>query len=286
GMQLAVAMDTLVRGVHYPPDTPPADIGWKALAVNLSDLAAMGAEPLWALLALTLPDPQPAWLDAFLDGWCALAQPNGVVLVGGDTTRGPESITVTLAGQVPSGAALLRSGAVSGDRVWVTGSLGDAAAALADAVIVNGAPVNGGRDPWLLQRLRRPSPRLALGLRLRGLATSCIDVSDGLLADLGHVLGSSGGLGAELSLSSLPTSDALALRAAESRWPLQLAGGDDYELCFTAPVSRDAQVRAAAAGCGHAATPIGRAVVGSGVRVLHEDGSEYVPPRRGYQHFT
>lgn len=276
GMQLAMAVDTLVRGVHYPIDTTPADLGWKALAVNLSDLAAMGAEPLWALLALTLPDAQSAWLDAFLDGWCALAGPAGIVLVGGDTTRGPETITVTVVGQVPSGAALARSGAVAGDRIWVTGTLGDAAAALGP----------DPRDARFAARLHRPVPRLAFARQLRGLANACIDVSDGLLADLGHVLASSGGVGAELDLAALPASDALARLHEDVRWPLQLGGGDDYELCFTAPVSRDAAIRAAAAGCGHAVTAIGRVVVGSGARVLRADGSEYVPPRRGYQHFT
>ena len=320
GMQLVMSVDTLVRGVHYPVDTAPADIGWKALAVNLSDLAAMGAEPLWALLALTLPAPNAAWLDAFLDGWCALAQASGIVLVGGDTTSGPEAISVTVVGQVPSGAALQRSGAVAGDRIWVSGTLGDAALALqqrlpgrpafgtAGGALQRGAedgsaaadPVLDAQGPdaqtlaggiplgalWLQSRLQRPTPRLTLGRQLRGLATACIDVSDGLLADLGHLLASSGGVGAEVALDALPTSDALVHLDAQQRWPLQLAGGDDYELCFTAPVSRDNAVRAVADGCALRVTPVGRVVVGSGARVLHPDGREYDPPRRGYQHFA
>ena len=276
GMELAMSVDTLVRGVHYPVDATPADIGWKALAVNLSDLAAMGAEPLWALLSLTVPQAHGDWLDGFLDGWCALATASGIVLVGGDTTCGPEAVSVTVVGQVPAGAALLRSGACAGDRVWVSGSLGDAAAALQVPALA--------RDARLAERLHRPQPRLALGRALRGVANACIDLSDGLLADLSH-LATASGLAAELSLEALPASGGLQALAAPERWPLQLAGGDDYELCFTAPVSRDDAVHALAAASGIALTAVGRMEVGSGVRVLHGDGREYQPPRRGYRHF-
>lgn len=305
GMQLVAATDTLVHGVHYPPGTRPADIGWKALAVNLSDLAAMGAVPRWTLLQLTLPELQEAWLEQFLDGWCALAGSSGIALVGGDTTRGPEAIGVTVLGEVPSGAALLRSGAVAGDRVWVSGTLGDAAAALQLWREATGASKTHPMEPAdehrvrlgrtlstpgatapLQARLDRPVPRLALGRALRGIATACIDLSDGLLADLGHVCRASG-VAAELQLAALPASAALQSLVAEpERWPLQLAGGDDYELCFTAPETRDATLQALAAASGIALTAVGRIQVGSGLRVLHPDGREYHAPRPGYEHFA
>lgn len=278
GKQLVVATDTLNSGVHFPEDTAPADIGWKALAVNLSDLAAMGAEPAWCMLSLSLPESDEAWLDGFLDGFLDLARQHAVALVGGDTTRGPLSICVTALGFVAAGVALRRDGARVGDEVWVTGTLGDAAAALAQRR-------TGEIDAPLRARLDRPTPRIAAGLGLTGLATACIDVSDGLLADLGHVLKASS-VGAEIEASALPASP--ALRAAfdeEARRAQQLGGGDDYELCFTAPPSRHDEIAAALAACEVAAAVVGRIVDGPGVRVLAADGRVIDSPRGGYQHF-
>src|SRR5690606_3354602 len=199
GNQLVVAMDTLNAGVHFPEDTAPADIGWKALAVNLSDLAAMGARPAWCTLSLSLPDSDIGRVDGFLDGFLSLAALHGVALVGGDTTRGPLSVCVTAHGLVEPGRALRRDGARVGDDVWVTGTPGDAAGALAQW------RAGGERDAALRARLERPAPRVEAGLALAGLAHAAIDVSDGLLADLGHVCAASG-VGMEIELAALPVS--------------------------------------------------------------------------------
>jgi thiamine-monophosphate kinase len=279
GQALVVTSDTLVSGVHFPPDTTPADIGWKALAVNLSDLAAMAATPAWCTLALTLPTADAEWLEQFLDGFLALADEHGVCLVGGDTTRGPLSITVTAHGLVPEGQALLRSTARAGDDVWVTGTLGDAAGALQQW------RARGPASAKLRHRLDRPTPRVAAGLALRGLASAGIDLSDGLVADLGHVLAASG-VGARIDLGRLPTTRTLADHFDEAaRWPLQLAGGDDYELCFTAPPSAALALEQALAACGERATVVGQLVAEPGLRLGTPDGEDYTPPRAGYEHF-
>ena len=278
GLQLAVAMDTLNAGVHFPPDTAPAAIGWKALAVNLSDLAAMGATPAWCTLSLSLPGAGDGFVDAFLDGFLDLAARHGVALVGGDTTRGPLSVCVTAHGFVEPGSALRRDGAQSGDDVWVSGSLGDAAGALAQW------RAGGAIDADLQARLDRPTPRVELGRALRGLATACIDISDGLLADLGHVCEASG-VGAEIDVDALPASNALrAGFAGASLRELQASGGDDYELCFSAPPA----ARAAVAGLATPETPlarIGRIVDGRGVHARAASGADWAPARAGYQHF-
>ena len=277
GMQLAVAMDTLNAGVHFPTETAAAELGWKALAVNLSDLAAMGAAPAWCTLSLSLPQPDAAFVDGFLDGFLALARQHGVALVGGDTTRGPLSISVTVHGFVPPGQALRRDGARVGDDVWVSGPLGDAAAALAQW------QAGGEVDPGLRERLDRPTPRVALGLALRGLASACIDVSDGLLADLGHVCIASG-VGARVELSALPASPHLrAAFAGDAAQRLQATGGDDYELCFTAPT--DARETLSRLGGACTPTRIGRIVAGAGVDARSADGAPWQPDRAGYQHF-
>ncbi|HEX4479250.1 MAG TPA: thiamine-phosphate kinase [Rudaea sp.] len=276
--QLVVSMDTLIDGVHFPSGTSPFDIGWKSLAVNLSDLAAMGATPAWATLALTLPNADRNWVSEFCDGFSALAGEYKLALVGGDTTRGSLSMTVTIHGFVSDGAALLRSGARVGDFVFVTGTLGDAAAALrrlADA----------STDDALVRRLNRPTPRVAQGLELRGRARACIDISDGLLADLGHVCTASG-VGAEIDVDSLPASpELLSAFARDERHRLQLGGGDDYELCFTAPeaVARVLLEDLARSGCG--ATQIGRIVAGSGVRVVDAKGAAVDVGVSGWDHF-
>ena len=283
GRQLVIAVDALVDGVHVPPGTAPADFGWKALAVNLSDLAAMGAEPAAALLALALPDADGGFVDGFAEGFFALADAHRVALVGGDTTRGPLAASVTVVGYVPPGEALVRAGARDGDDVWVTGTLGDAAGAL--ALWAAGTPLP--RESALRARLDRPTPRLDAGLALRGLASACIDISDGFLADLGHVLAMSG-VGADIDVDALPASAALreAFPDAGRRRALQLAGGDDYELCFTAPAPRRAAVGAALAGSAVAATRVGRIAAASGLR-LHDAAGRALPlpERRGWQHF-
>lgn len=280
GKQLVVAMDTLNIGVHFPADTAPADIGWKTLAVNLSDLAAMAATPAWCTLSLSLPQPDAAWVDAFLDGFLELAAPHGVALVGGDTTRGPLSVCATVHGLVEPRGALLRSGARAGDDVWVTGTLGDAAAALRQWQA--GDPMATA----LRARLDRPTPRVAAGLALAGIAHACIDVSDGLLADLGHVCRASR-LGVELDIDALPSSAALlAAFDAAARRELQATGGDDYELCFTAPKTARLAVDDAMRACDVPATRIGRITADSGAMVLRDAaGVAWSPPRAGYVHF-
>lgn len=286
GQQLVVAMDALNAGVHFSADTAPADIGWKALAVNLSDLAAMGARPAWCTLSLSLPEPDEGWIDAFLDGFLALAQRHDVALVGGDTTRGPLSVCVTAHGFVDAGRALRRDGARTGDDVWATGTLGDAAGAL--ALMLNHAAAHERTQPpaTLRARLDRPDPRIEAGLELAGIAHACIDVSDGLFADLGHVCRASG-VGAELSLDALPASDALqAAFDAETRRALQAGGGDDYELCFTAPPQRRDAVEAIARRTGTRITRIGRIVADGGVLALDAHGDTWLPPKGGYQHFA
>ena len=281
GHELVLSTDTLVAGVHFPDDTAATDIGWKALAVNLSDLAAMAATPAWVSLALTMPQPDADWLDAFLDGFCELADAHQVALVGGDTTRGPLAITITAHGFVPSGQALRRAGAHAHEDVWVTGTLGDAAGGLQQW------RAGGLHSSKLRYRLDRPTPRIAAGLALRGLASAAIDLSDGLAADLGHVLRASG-RGAELELGRLPTSRTLAEHFTDdaARWRLQLAGGDDYELCFTASPPDALAIEQALAACEVTATVIGRTTAEPGLRLLQPDGEPFALDALGYAHFT
>lgn len=280
GTQLVACTDTMVAGVHFLAGTPAEDLGWKSLAVNLSDLAAMGAVPMWALLALTLPDGDPDFVTRFGAGFARLARMHGVALVGGDTTQGPLAITVTALGSVPRGKALTRAGARPGDAVFVTGNLGDAAAAL-------GLRRRGATPPpELVERMQRPVPRVAAGLALRGVATACIDVSDGLVADLGHVCTGSR-VGAELDASEMPVSATLAAACdAVAGRDLALSGGDDYELCFTVPAARAAEAAAALAGVACRATRIGRIVAGAGVRVLDSRGQPIVLAHPGWEHFA
>ena len=278
GRQLVVTADTLNDGVHFPRGTSPADIGWKALAVNLSDLASMGAEPAWCTLSLSLPQSDPAWIEGFLDGFLDLAGQHGIALVGGDTTRGPLSIAVTAMGLVEPGRALRRDGARVGDEVWVTGTLGDAAGGLA---LLDREPV-----PALRARLDRPTPRVAAGRALAGIATACVDVSDGLLADLGHVCARSH-VAARIDVDALPASAALMEVIGEAdRIALQASGGDDYELCFTAPADAGADIGAVSAQLGLRITRIGRIVAGEGVHPVDAKSQPWSSPRRGYDHFA
>ena len=287
GQELAVAIDTLVEGVHFPRGTSAVDIGWKALAVNLSDLAAMGATPAWALLALTLPEPDQAFVEGLAEGFAQLAKPHRLALVGGDTTRGPLSISVAVHGFVAPGKALMRSGARVGDAVLVTGTLGDAAAglhALAHPFAVE-EQRSDARD-LLVARLNRPTPQLAAGSALRDLAHACIDVSDGLIADLGHICTASG-VGAEVDASLLPLSPSLiAIYDDASAQQFALTGGDDYELCFTVPMNRLADVQSDLSRLGCGVTRIGRIVEGQGVSVRGVDGQWLETEQAGWNHFV
>jgi thiamine-monophosphate kinase len=283
GQELVVAIDTLVEGVHFPVGTSAADIGWKALAVNLSDLAAMGAIPAWALLALTLPKGDATFIDGLASGFAQLAQSYRLALVGGDTTRGALTLSVAVHGFAPPGQALLRTGAHVGDAIFVTGTLGDAAAGLQ---LVQQKGAADARTAYLINRLNRPTPRVAAGLALRGHASACIDISDGLLADLGHICEASK-VGADIDASLLPRSSALLdlFDDAVAR-DLALSGGDDYELCFTVPAQRVAAVQADLARLGCGATRIGRVVEGGGVRVRDADGQWLEPEHHGWDHFS
>lgn len=279
GAELVLALDTLVDGVHFPAGFDARFVGHRALAVNLSDLAAMGAEPAWALLGLTIPSPDEHWLAGFSAGFDALARRHGVALVGGDTTRGPLTVTVTLAGTVPEGAALRRDGARAGDDLWVSGTPGDAAAGL--QILQGRLNAQGRARDALLARFQSPQARVALGVALRGLATACIDLSDGLLGDLGKLCAASG-VGADLASRELPLSAGLCSVAPPAdRVRFALAGGDDYELLFTA--GPEDRARLAALDAGVVLRRIGAVTGGGGVLV---DGA---PPGRdtghGFDHF-
>jgi len=283
GNVLAVTTDMLLAGRHFFPDADPEKLGHKALAVNLSDLAAMGARPCWALLAIALPEADDAWLAAFARGFFALADRHGVELVGGDTNRGPLAIAITAIGQVPQAQALRREGARAGDDVWLSGATGEAALALAH--LRGRARLEPRALEDCLARLHTPEPRVALGERLRGIASASIDVSDGLLADLGHIAESSA-VGAEVSLELVPRAAALAACRDETlARACLLAGGDDYELAFTAPAGRRAELEALARELGLRLTRIGRIAAGNaGVRLLDAAGAT-VPAPAGWDHF-
>ncbi len=278
---LVVAVDTMVEGVHFRPGLSAEDLGHKALAVNLSDLAAMGAEPVWATLALTLPEAPADWVHAFARGFFRLAEQHRMALVGGDTTRGPLSITVQALGRIPRDAAIQRSGAQVGDQVWVTGTLGDAAMALRQMA------AEQEPDAELLARLDRPTPRIEAGLVLRGMARACIDLSDGLMGDLTHLLKASN-CGARLQVSALPSSAALmaACPDADLRRELQLVGGDDYELLFTVAAEDALELRARLGVAGESAVVIGEIVAEPGIELVDAGGATVEgPPPIGWRHF-
>jgi len=285
GSELVAVCDTLVAGRHFPLDTDAFAIGWKALAVNLSDLAAMGATPQWALLALTLPERDAAWVERFGTGFAALAKMSGVALVGGDTTRGPLTITVTALGAVAAGRALRRDGAQIGDRICIAGVLGEAALGL------RAVQAQRRDDPAFahcIARLDRPEPQLAIGQALVGLASACIDVSDGLVADLGHVATASG-VGLRLDLDAIPHPPfELGARLgldARTIVDLALGGGDDYLLAFTVDGAQIEEARERVAALGLDLHEIGVVVPGAGVSVITREGGDYVPARAGFNHF-
>ena len=276
--ELVIATDSLVAGVHFFPDAAPVDVGYKALAVNLSDVAAMGATPRWITLALVLPPDAltGSWLSGFSRGLGELARAHGVALVGGDLCAGPLTVTVQVIGECPAGQALRRCGAAVGDLIYVSGALGGAAGAL--ALLKSGCEdVPAG----LSERLRRPVPRVELGQALRGIASAAIDISDGLLADLRHLL-AAGGMGARVDMQALPLDERLRdARFTKDKWRFALSGGDDYELCFTVPKAKVETLERA----GLVVHRIGEVTAQPGVRCLLPDGSRYQPDRAGYQHF-
>ncbi|HMS79167.1 MAG TPA: thiamine-phosphate kinase [Burkholderiaceae bacterium] len=297
---LAVSTDMLVEGRHFLADVDPAALGHKALAVNLSDLAAMGARPLGCTLALALPVADAAWLEAFSGGLLALADAHGCALVGGDTTRGPLNLCVTVLGTVSAADALRRDGAHAGDDLWVSGAIGAAAWAVrarldAGCWPAPGEPGPDGVDAASLAaaraRLERPGPRVALGLALRGVARAAIDLSDGLVGDLGHLLDRSGAargaaLGATLESPALPIDPALSALPRDRRVALALSGGDDYELLFAADPSRRADVEAAAIRTGLTLSRIGRVDATPGIRLVEADGRTTIPNARSFDHFA
>jgi len=274
GMELAVSTDLLLEGRHFAPGADARKLGHKALAVNLSDLAAMGATPRWATLALALPAAEEGWIADFAAGFFALADRFGVELIGGDTTRGPRTVCVSILGEVPAGGALRRSGAAPGDDVWVSGSLGGAALALERPEIAEAG-----------ERLHEPEPRVALGQHLLGRATAAIDVSDGFAQDLGHILERSG-CGALVHYALLPKCRALAqLQDDERVRRCVLAGGDDYELVFTAPPAARAEIEKLAGPAGVELTRVGILRREDGLVIVDAEGRPFAPSR-GFDHFA
>lgn len=282
--QLVVTLDALVAGVHFFTNADPEGVGHKALAVNLSDLSAMGAMPAWATLALVLPEADEKWLAQFCHGLFALAERYNVQLVGGDTTHG-STLTISLQahGFVPPGLALRRDGAKPGDAIYVTGTPGDAGLAL--AVVYDHNTVAVGYEDYLRARLERPEPRIAQGLALRGIASAAIDISDGLAQDLNHILRRSR-VGALVEVDRLPLSDALtASLERDVALMTALASGDDYELCFTVPPERTAPLIEATAAWDCACTRIGTVTAEPGLRLVRADGAIFPLTRAGYDHF-
>ena len=283
GMQLAVSTDMLVEGRHFLSTVPPRRLGHKALAVNLSDLAACGAEPLAFTFAWSLPRADEAFVAPLAEGLLALADEHGIELVGGDTTAGPLNLCLTAMGRVPQGQALLRSGARPGDELWVSGWLGDARLAL--EVFRGRLSLDAAAFEQVRLRMEMPTPRVALGLALRGLATSAIDLSDGLLGDLGHVLARSH-VGARVEVEAVPCSPVLAAQPVELRRLCLLAGGDDYELLFTAPADRRAEVLAAGEQAGVAVTRVGRIEAAAGLVCVDAQGREIHGDWHAFDHFA
>ncbi|MFC3094773.1 thiamine-phosphate kinase [Alteromonas sediminis] len=282
--QLAVTTDTLVEGVHFLKDTPARSLAYKAVAVNLSDLAAMGAEPSWLSMSLSLPDTNEAWMESFAEGFYELLEYYSVQLVGGDTVRGPLSVTVTAQGFIPEGNQMLRSGAQPGDWLYVTGSLGDAGAGL--ALLQDGAEIKTDTEQYLVERHLNPTPRIMLGTSLRRIATSCIDVSDGLLADLRHVMNASN-VGARLFIDRLPLSDQLVDHVGlDKSVELALTAGDDYELLFTVSEEQKGQLETVLSGASLQATCIGQITGQSAHLDLRLGDQPYTKPEKlGFEHF-
>ena len=282
--ELVMTTDTMVSGVHFLPNMSPKDIGHKLIASNLSDIAAMGAEPTWLTLALTLPEADEAWIDQFSQGLFELADYYGVELVGGDTTRGPLSLTITAMGAAPKGQALRRSAAKAGDHIYVTGSLGDAGLGL-DILLGQRSAVGSMRD-YLIKRHCRPMPQVLTGQLLRPYASACIDLSDGLGSDIRHILAASQ-VGAVIYLEQLPLSEAMTtLVNKEDAWRYALTGGEDYELCFTVEPSQKSKLETALASIGVPFTEIGK-ITSEAERLRYiSDGESVEDVWQGYNHFA
>lgn len=284
--QLAVSTDTLVSGVHFFADVDPRTLGHKALAVNISDLAAMGAEPAWVSLAITLPEVNEAWISEFAAGFFELAEYYGMQLIGGDTTKGPLSITVTVHGHVPMGKALTRRSASAGDWVYVSGLPGEAALGLKLLQGFTAHTLSDQQQQHCIHRLQQPSPRVIVGSALRGVASACIDVSDGLAQDLGHILTASD-CGAELHLDKLPLNQELIEALSfEQACQLCLAGGDDYELLFSVPEEHKSKIEVIANSTGVKLTCIGRLVAGKPELSLKLNHQDYQLELAGWDHFS
>ena len=284
GMELAVSVDMLVEGRHFSPQDGPGTVGHKSLAVNLSDMAAMGAQPRWATLALALPAADEKWLRGFAGGFFGLAGKFGVELIGGDTTRGPLNICIQIMGEVRAGQALRRDGAKAGDEIWVSGTLGTAALAL--AFRQGRVELDQMEAAACLPALYVPQPRVALGLALRGIASAAIDVSDGLLADLGHILEQSG-VGAEILFETLPVHEVVRRHIdLEAVKTCVLAGGDDYELCFTASPAHHAKLLARSQKLALPLSCVGRIGGETGLTVLDGKGDPVPVGAKGFDHFA
>ncbi|HWH49314.1 MAG TPA: thiamine-phosphate kinase [Burkholderiales bacterium] len=283
GHELAASTDTMVEGVHFFAEAEPDSLGHKVLAVNLSDMAAMGANPKWAMLALTVPKADEAWFEGFARGFFALAAEHDVDLIGGDTARGPRNICVQIMGEVLRGQALRRDGARVGDDIWVSGDVGAAAAAVAH--LKGALRLSGPLLSHCLARLNRPAPRVALGRMLIGVANSAIDISDGLLGDLGHICERSG-VGAAIEFAAIPcAAELMPLRGHALVTRAILTGGDDYELCFTAVAGRRSEIEALSARAGLALTRVGRIVAERGIVVADETGKPMSVQDGGFDHF-
>ncbi len=279
---IAISCDTLVENVHFFADMPAKALGYKALAVNLSDLASMGAEPAWMTLAITLPEVDEAWLEAFSDSLSATAEYYGLALVGGDTTRGPKSITITINGQVPTGKALTRCGAKNGDWIYVTGTLGDSALGL--DVLRGKQKLSEEAEAFFIERHYYPTPRVLAGQALRDLASSAIDLSDGLVGDIGHILSRSG-VGAVINVDELPISELMSKSVSlEEALGYALTGGEDYELLFTVPEAQRGALEVALSHSGVSFAQIGQISTGDKLRLI-KDGEPFEPVNFGFEHF-
>lgn len=283
GMQLAISSDMLVSGRHFFPDAETIGLGHKCLAVNLSDLAAMGAKPLAFTLALSLPEANPTWLAGFSQGLLSLANQHQCRLIGGDTTKGPLNICITIFGELPPGTALRRDAAQVGDDIWISGSLGDARLALASYW----KEMTLSEEDHLLaaSRMHRPTPRIALGIALRGVANAALDISDGLIGDLGHILERSH-VGASLEIDSLPAGPILKKQNLDKRREFTLNGGDDYELCFTAPAHQRDAVLAAGLSSQTTVTRVGQIEAEAGLRLRDQEGHSIKMQLSSFDHFT
>jgi thiamine-monophosphate kinase len=283
GMELVLSMDTLLEDTHFPAETDPYDVGYKALAINLSDMAAMGAEPKWVLLSLSLPDNDEAWLEKFASGFLELAKGHYVSLIGGDMSRGPLSITLQIQGLVPTGTAVKRDGAQAGNLIYVTGSLGDAGVGL--DIIQGKLSIANEYEASFLNSLNRPEVSVEAGLRLREIASSAIDISDGLIADLGHILDASH-VGAEIEVEKIPLSEAMQeCTDKTTAWNYALTSGDDYKLCFTASAEKHDLILHAFKEINIPVSCIGKITAETGLQLKIPEGVIFKPSGKSYQHF-